>query len=303
MRFLRVRDVPVASAGPGQRSPQVSPDDEGGLILEIFSLRALAAWLLPPAGPLVLAMVGLLLWHRPAGRWLAVAGVLLLYLFSIPPVGYALMAPLQTPYEPPDDPVLVKADAIVVLGAGYRSGAAEFSGETVNDLALVRLRYAAVLHRRTGLPVIASGGAAKGREPEARWMAEVLEEFGVSSILREDRSRDTRGNALHSARLLREAGLERPLLVTQAHHLPRAIRAFEQAGVEVIPAPTGAFIAPDNGMSPGVFRPRASALRMSWLAMHEYLGIQWYRWRSRDRPATPANAEQPSGGREQGISS
>ena len=263
-------------------------------------MRTLAAWMLPPAGPLVLALVGLLLSRLRVGRWLAVAGVLLLYGFSIPPVGYALMAPLQAPYDPPAGPLLADADAIVVLGAGYRSGAVEFSGETVNALSLVRLRYAAALHRRTGLPVIASGGAAEDREPEARWMAEVLGEFGVSTILQEDQARDTQGNADHSARLLRELGLERPLLVTHAHHLPRAITAFERAGMEVVPAPTGAFVAHDTRLSPGAFRPQANALRMSWLAMHEYLGILWYRWRHRDRPAMPAEAGHSPGGHKQG---
>lgn len=254
--------------------------------LEIFSLRALADWLLPPSGPLLLALLGLLLHRTLVGKVLLVTGLLVLYALSLPPVSYALMAPLQGPYQPPDSEALERAEAIVVLGAGYRSGAVEFSGETVNDLALVRLRYAAALHQQTGLPVLATGGAAKNREPEARWMAEVLEQFGVNSIWQEPLARDTEGNARHSAAMLQEHGLQRVLLVTHAHHLPRASAAFERTGLEVIPAPTGAFVAHDATLSLGALKPQANAMRTSWLAMHEYLGILWYRWQYGGHPST-----------------
>lgn len=255
--------------------------------MELIPLRALAEWALPPAGPLLLLLLGLVLIRYRPGRWLAAAGGLLLYAFSIPLVSHALVAPLQKPFTPPDADQLEAAEAIVVLGAGYRSGAVEFSGETVNDLALVRLRYAAALHHRTGLPVIATGGAAQDREPESRWMAEVLEELGVDAVFQESQARDTRGNADYSARLLRELDAHTVLLVTHAHHLLRAGAAFERAGLDVIPAPTGAFVPSTSGVSAGMFRPQANALRVSWLAMHEYLGILWYRWTGGTAPATP----------------
>ncbi|WP_421621941.1 YdcF family protein [Alkalilimnicola ehrlichii] len=243
-----------------------------------MALRSLADWLLPPSGPLLLALLGLLLSRWRPGRLLLLLGLLLAWLSALPPVGYALMDGLQADYPPVQPAQLRDAQAIVVLGAGYRSGADEFSGETVNDLALVRLRYAAYLHRETGLPVIASGGAATDREPEARWMAEVLAEFGVDPILTESEARDTWGNAQHTAELLARQGLSRVALVSHAHHMPRAVWAFEQAGVTVLPAPTGAFVPHDRGWSWGMLRPQANALRMSWLAMHEYLGLFWYRW-------------------------
>ncbi|WP_018880991.1 MULTISPECIES: YdcF family protein [unclassified Thioalkalivibrio] len=256
--------------------------------MDFLSLRFLADWLLlPPSGPLLLALAGLLLMRTLAGKALLITGLLLTYAFSLPPVSHALMAPLQAPWSPPDAAALERAEAIVVLGAGYRSGAVEFSGETVNDLALVRLRYAAALHRRTGLPVVATGGGPDDREPEARWMAEVLEEFGVSPVWQEPQARDTQGNARHSAALLQEHGLQRVLLVTHAHHLPRATAAFERAGLEPIPAPTGAFVAHDTRLSLGAFKPQANAMRTSWLAMHEYLGILWYRWQYGRHPAPP----------------
>ena len=252
------------------------------------SLQHIAEWLLiPPSGPLLLALLGLLLVRLLVGRLLLATGLLLLYLFSLPAVSHGLMHILQRDYWPPADTMpLDGAGAIVVLGAGYRSGADEFAGETVNDLALVRLRYAAYLHRHTGLPVLATGGGAEDRVPEAHWMAEVLREYGVEPILQEDQALDTWGNARYSAVLLAELGVHRVALVTHAHHMPRAVWSFEQAGLEVIPAPTGAFVPADTAFTFGSLRPQARALYASWLAMHEFLGLAWYRLQHSSPTAT-----------------
>ncbi len=254
-----------------------------------MALRFLADWLLlPPSGPLVLALVGLLLHRWRVGKMLLVVGLGLLYAFSLPLVGFALMAPLQQGYEPVQIGDLDGVGAIVVLGAGYRSGATEFSGETVSDLSLVRLRYAAHLHRQTLLPVLATGGGPEDRLPEAHWMAQALDEYGVQRVIRESDARDTWENALKSAALLEEEGISRIALVTHAFHMPRAQWAFEQAGVDLVPAATGAYVPRDSGFSLGALRPQATAMCMSWLATHEYLGILWYRWRHRTTQPTPA---------------
>lgn len=243
-------------------------------------LQSMAQWLLPPSGPLLLAIAGLLLARFLLGRVLLVGGLLLLYVLSLPAVSYSLMGGLQKEFWPPDGGgVIDEAGAIVVLGAGYLSGADEYSGETVNALALVRLRYAAYLHHRTGLPVVASGGGPEDRELEARWMAEALHEYGVEPVITEDRSRDTWENAVYSAALLDELGIERAALVTHAHHMPRAVWSFQQAGLDVIPAPTGAFVPHDTTFTLTSLRPQATALHNSWLALHEYLGLAWYRLR------------------------
>nr|WP_231365760.1 MULTISPECIES: YdcF family protein [unclassified Thioalkalivibrio] len=247
--------------------------------MDPIPLRLLANWLLlPPSGPLILAIIGWAIYRTNVGKVLLVIGLLLSYSLSTPVFSYALIKPLQEGFAPPDDNQLADVQAIVVLGAGYRSGAEEFSGETVHDLALVRLRYAAYLHHRTGLPVMVSGGGPEGRVPEADYMAEVLKEYGVHPILREPNARDTWGNARHSAEQLHAEGIERVALVSHTHHMPRATWSFERAGLEVIPAPTGAYVPRDNGWSLEGFRPQASALWASWLALHEYWGMTWYRW-------------------------
>ena len=207
-----------------------------------LDVQEIASWLLlPPSGPLLLALGGLLFSRFLAGRLALLGGLLLLYAFSLPVVSHALMGGLQGGYWPPAQTSRFgDAQVIVVLGAGYRSGADEYSGETVNDLALTRLRYAAHLHRQTGLPVLVTGGGPEDRVPEAHWMAEVLAEYGVTPVLLESRARDTWGNALHSEAVLSPLGYRRIALVTHAHHMRRAAWAFRRVGLEVIPAPTAA---------------------------------------------------------------
>jgi len=61
------------------------------------------------------------------------------------------------------------AVAIVVLGADRRRDAPEYGGDTIGGFGLERLRYAAWLHKKTGLPVLVSGDGSTQDEvvPEA----------------------------------------------------------------------------------------------------------------------------------------
>ncbi|HAK93275.1 MAG TPA: YdcF family protein, partial [Massilia timonae] len=98
-----------------------------------------------------------------------------------------------------------------------------------------RLRYAAHLHRRTGLPILVSGGApGPGAMSLADAMAAALrEDFGVPVRWVEGRSRNTAENAMFSAALLRPEKVGRVLLVTDAMHMERARTVFQRGGLQV----------------------------------------------------------------------
>lgn len=237
----------------------------------------LASLLLPPLS-LILLMTAGLLWlkRRPRlGKGLIAAGLVLLYALSTPLVATFSFRLLQS--EPlPAKFDLASAGAIIVLGAGRYENAPEYGGDTNSSLGLERLRYAAHLHRKTGLPILAAGGSPEGRVPESRFMKETLEqEFGVAVRWTEEGSHNTRENALLSRRILGTEGIDKILLVTHAWHMPRAKRAFETAGFSVIPAGTR-FSGPVE-LRLFDFIPDAGALRSSAYAMHELIGIAWYR--------------------------
>ncbi len=244
-----------------------------------FAVKFVSAFLLPPLDLLLLGSVGLLMLRpRPRlGKGLIATALALLYLLSTAVVADRLLGALETrpalPAAPTDN-----VGAIVVLGAGTYFSAPEYGGDTVNRLALERLRYAARLYRSTGKPILVTGGNPAGGTPEGLLMKRALEDdFRVPVRWTETAARDTDENARFSYRILKQAGIRRIYLVTHAWHMPRAARAFEKAGFDVVPAPTGFTTRGRTGALD--FLPRAKDLLKSYYALHEAIGMLWYRMR------------------------
>ena len=243
----------------------------------------LKALILPPGGLILLGLIGLSLGcRRFLGGFLVVLALAGLYLLSTPFIANQLMAGVETYPALSDDQIRdSRAEAIVVLGGGRYSGAPEYGGDTVSGLLLTRLRYAAWLSRRSGLPVIPSGGNAQDEGPaEAAMSRQVLEqEFGVPVIATEERSRTTWENAHMTKELLDGLGIEGVFLVTHAMHMPRALAVMERAGVAATPAPTRFFHKDDDKEELSDWLPGARAMQYSYYALHEYLGRLWYQVR------------------------
>lgn len=236
--------------------------------------KILAALLLPPFGLVLLGLFGLWLSRRRRRAGLALAALALATLgaLSLPVVADALVRSLER-FPPVSQTDLAQAQAIVILGGGRYPAAPEYGGvDTVNRETLERLRYGARLQRQTGLPILLAGGAPWGGRPEAEAMKAVLEEdFHGRARWVEGRSRDTAENAAFSARLLREDGVTRIVLVSQGWHLARAVALFEGQGLGVRPAPTG--YATEEPGWPARVLPRLGAFDRSCVALHEWLGI------------------------------
>ncbi len=236
--------------------------------------KIISALILPPTSLIILALIGLWLSrkHPKAGRTLAALSLVTLLILSLPVTGNALLQSLET--EPPTSAAQLKEiQAIVILGGGKNSEAPEFDNQdTVNRWTLQRLRYGAYLQAQTGKPILVTGGELFGETPEADAMAETLQrDFHASGIWTEDQSKDTAENAAYSAAILRQHGIQRIALISQAWHLPRAIKLFEQEGFTVYSAPTG-FAHEDN--EPVIrWLPKASALDKSTIAIKEYVGL------------------------------
>jgi len=245
----------------------------------------LKAWILPPGGIVLLGVLGLMLGRRSlAGAFLITLSLAALYLFSTPYIANQLITEIETfPALSPKKIANSKAQAIVVLGGGRRSDAAEFQSDTVNGLLLERLRYAAFLSRLTGLPVIPSGGSGRSDGPAEAYLAKQVleEEFGVPVAAIEESSRTTWENATMTAALLRQSGIGRVFLVTHAMHMPRSIEMFRRAEVDVIAAPTAFFHTDDPVELLSDWLPNPNSMRLSYFALHELLGGVWYALRHR----------------------
>jgi uncharacterized SAM-binding protein YcdF (DUF218 family) len=241
----------------------------------LFTLKLLLRTLVvPPAGPLLLAVTGAVILGtragaraRRAGWVLLAAGLAALWLLATPCVSDLLARAAQR--EPPLDLARpVAAQAIVILGGGLeRIAAPEYGGaDAAGPWLLERLAYGAYLARRTGLPVLVSGTATEARAMRAS----LARDFALEPRWVENQSRDTFENAQFSARLLRAAGVSGIVLVTDADHAWRAAHEFAGAGFTVVPAPVGDWGSGQTG--PDRFLPGSVALARSASALHELCG-------------------------------
>ena len=236
--------------------------------------RLFETLVLPPASVLVLFLIGTALRRRRPrlGRSLQALALAWLWLASTPCVGGLLLHSLQAHPPLPAHAPVPPADAIVVLSAGADRTGAEYGHPVIGPTTLRRLRYAVHLQRRSGLPLLVSGGLAARNTPSlAAMMRDTAEqELGASVTFVEGRSADTRENARFSAELLRLAGLRRILLVTSAWHMPRAVDCFAREGIEVVAAPTA--FRGEVFASWTSFVPHWNGLRDTCLALHEWGG-------------------------------
>jgi uncharacterized SAM-binding protein YcdF (DUF218 family) len=239
---------------------------EPGLVLRVIAKLVV----LPPAGPLLLALVGLaLLRARPRlGRALAWTGTVSLLLLSMPVVAVLLLQPFALPAF--DGASARDAQAVVILGGGMRR-APEYGGDTLGRLTLERVRYGARIARETQLPVLVTGGVTSGAtRSEAAAMQEALvDEYGIRVRWIEPAARNTRENAERAAALLKPAGVNTVVLVAHAIDMPRARAEFADAGLRAIPAATG--LPPTPRLDARDFVPAVPALDASRYALYEML--------------------------------
>ena len=214
----------------------------------------LTALVLPPAGPLLWIVLGLLVAtrRRTAGLLLALSGVVVAWLLSTTGMAMVLAGVLLPPMEPLRPQQLQPVQAIVVLGGGVLPQAPEYGLAQPSPPTLGRLRYGAWLARATGKPLAFAGGigwAASGTatEAEGQVATRVLQDdYGLKLRWMDDRSRDTAENAARMGEQLRRDGIRHIALVTDATHIPRATAAFRAVGFEVLPAPTNFVIAAER---------------------------------------------------------
>jgi uncharacterized SAM-binding protein YcdF (DUF218 family) len=235
---------------------------------------------IPPTGFVVLILIGLLSrgrWRR-FGHRLTWAALIALILFGMPVVSTSMLLALESglPMTPPADR---PPQAIVVLGAEVIRAHQEKLGTRPGLLTLDRLRTAAALQRRTGLPILVTGGTTQPNSPPVgQVMAQSLtDDFRTPPRWIEAKSADTWENARFSADILRAEGITSVYIVTHAWHMRRAVLAFQGTGLTVTAAPTSL----DDPLGPDLedFLPRAGGWQTGYFAMHEWIGYAWYKLR------------------------
>jgi len=246
--------------------------------------KVLTQLILPPGGLIVLMLAGLLFYRRRWGKGLVWLSLACLWLLSTEPVRDALTRALEFTNPPLSMKKLPeKGAAIVLLGGGVYAHAPEYNGQdALSENAMMRTVYAAKIARASGLPVYASGGQVltRGVAAEGDVMRRWLMFFGVPAqqIHIETGSKNTWQNAVSLLPLLKSNGIHQVVLVSSAWHLPRARWCFEKQGLYVLAAPTD-YLTSQEAYDLRSYVPAWGVLAGSAQALHEYLGLLWYRLR------------------------
>ena len=244
-------------------------------------LTKLIAALLAPLSLVVLtALLAAILFfieRRRSGRLVLGLSIVLFVLFTVEPFARWLILPLESNYEPINQPeAFSNIRWVLVLGSGASDNADAPATTRLTGVASLRLSEGLRLHH--ALPestLILSGGSVFGDAPSATVMSRAAESLGADP--ERLRIHPNPRNTQEETALMREAVGDEPfLLVTSASHMPRAILLARKAGLNPIPAPTAMRTATMRETSdPAFYLPSANALAMSERAIHEYLGIAW----------------------------
>ncbi len=158
---------------------------------------------------------------------------------------------------------------IILAGYGERHAGLPPSSE-VNFASAYRLMEGLRIHLLLSDSQILISGA--GEVPGI--MMSVMTVMGVQEqrIAIESASGSTHESAENVKKLM---GGERFILVTSAGHMPRAMGAFAKAGMHPVPAPTNFMSIKERRFMDYLPAPRH--LVNADLAIHEYLGMAWYR--------------------------
>jgi len=251
--------------------------------LVISSFSALA----DPLGLLWAVLLAAVIWALLRRQWsfLGFAFVLLAWVQCTAGSNWVerLMGTLEAPYLPSRNPLPDRIDAVVVLGGSVDYAPQERLGFQAGQ-SINRILTAVDLVRERRVPVLVLTGSSyriRGEErPESEWVSRWLHQWNAvnAEVILLPISHDTHQEAIETAKLIRQRGWTRWVVVSSAGHLRRAEATFRKVGVN--PA---AWVGCDfQGVDPQAWRwegleiPKLSRWRAlkSWL--HEELGWWYY---------------------------
>ncbi|MBQ1809122.1 MAG: YdcF family protein [Selenomonas sp.] len=198
--------------------------------------------------------------------------VFVFYLFCTSLVSERLMGALESAYTPPENP---QGDVVIMLGGGAFPDTTDVSGQgTLCSSPANRLLTAVRLQKELAVPIILSGGQVYSDSgPEAVIAKRILMDLGVpeDKIIVEGKSINTTQNAKFSTEIMRERGLNKPILVTSAFHMRRSVLNFAKNGMEVTAYPSDYRVNLHHDFHYNKLRPSVAALDDNVLVLQEVL--------------------------------
>ena len=248
----------------------------------VFYFRRFVGILLTPSIVLAISVaVGTFLQFSPRrrrkGRRLLAVGVLALSMISLglpfDPIGRWLEGRHPAILVPEQVLELAGVRWIVVLGGGHRSGEHLPPSSLPNGGSIYRIveglrLYQAIPESR----IIFSGNGAVRSASQPSVYARLARALGVDPE-RIDLEESPRTTAEEAERVRARVGDEPVVLVTTAVHMPRAVRIFEEAGLTVVPSPTGHRAQARRSSMRDWLVPSLARVAYADAVMHELLGL------------------------------
>ncbi len=244
-------------------------------------------WIFSPLAWLTIAaLLGIPAWRgRARCRWLwrgCLGLIALALLGSTPLVANGLLALFERPVAGALDCRTSAPDTVVVLAGGIEQRPTDATDFSVLVATARRRLERAVTYWREGddRNILISGGSTRAGTPaEALLMSAYAQALGVPppAIGVELQATNTWEHARFIADLV-PAVPRRIALATSALHMPRAVLAFRFAGFEVCPLPADPRFTAIEW--PDALVPRSSALVKTEAALHEFVGLIYYRLRA-----------------------
>jgi len=224
------------------------------------------------------------------GRALCALGGAGLLLFGLLPLADYLLAPLEDRFPQPRLPTQVAG--ILLLAGAEQPAASEARGEP--QLNSHGSRYTTTMRLAARYPqarVVFVGGALRdprGLPGQTAVARELLPSMGLDAarLTFDDRSEDTCESAANARVQVGPARGENWVVVTSAAHLPRTMACFQAAGWNVIPQPAD-YRGAVTVWGPESYRV-ADNLASLDIALHEWIGLAYYRLTGRTHVLFPA---------------
>jgi uncharacterized SAM-binding protein YcdF (DUF218 family) len=224
--------------------------------------KIISAMIMPLSIGLFLAIIGLIFLYRnqlKRAKIFLTISIIWIVLISYSPFANGLLKPLDTTYSKLNNiPKNIKY--ILLLGGDMENRAWE----------ALRLYY-----EIPNAKIITSGYASGYIMPEAIRTANILYQIHIpkEDIIIHPNPKDTKEEAIEIKKLL---GEEPFILVTAAHHMPRAMALFQKEGLHPIAAPAN---DPSYNTIDLFSIPNGGNLQKTEIAWHEYLGTLWSKLR------------------------
>lgn len=248
--------------------------------MDLFLLKKIISVFIMPINIVLILLILSIFYFRKSPNTsfkYLISALLLLIVASLPVVSDKLMLDIEDNYEAftlASKPV----DYIVVLGGWHVSNDALPVTGQLNVDSLQRLVEVIRIYKlHPEAKILTSGHHSVDSVSNAQKMKQSLVLLGVpeQKIITENFPKDTEEEAqLISPRVLGS----NVVLVTNADHMPRAMKYFERQGVYPIAAPTGFWVKNISGQKDWrYYIPSSQKLQQTTIAWYESLGqlIQW----------------------------